>query len=119
MHIGISTFVRIIPHPPMNVGNASIDAENATRSTTHNPRGFSFFDSRHRFYCSRSTSYCAPLYQKRKKDFQQNFTPMPKSKRAWDVYSKTLIHSTFLEGSKGGSWKSNGRFAYQVFCLWD
>lgn len=40
---------------------------------------------------------------------------MPKSKRAWDVYSKTLIHSAILEGSKGGSWKSIGRFAYHVF----
>jgi hypothetical protein len=42
---------------------------------------------------------------------------MPKSKRAWGVYSKTLIHSAIPEGSKGGSWKSNGRFAYQVFLV--
>jgi hypothetical protein len=42
---------------------------------------------------------------------------MPKSKRAWGVYSKTLIHSAILEGSKGGSWKSIGRFAYQVFVI--
>lgn len=42
---------------------------------------------------------------------------MPKSKRAWDVYSKTLIHSAILEGGKGGSWKSIGRFAYQVFVI--
>lgn len=53
---------------------------------------------------------------KEKKITPQNFTPMPKSKRAWDVYSKTLIHSAILEGSKGGSWKSIGRFAYHVFC---
>ena len=42
---------------------------------------------------------------------------MPKSKRAWGVYSKTLIHNAILEGSKGGSWKSIGRFAYQVFVI--
>jgi hypothetical protein len=44
---------------------------------------------------------------------------MPKSNRAWGIYSKTLIHCAILEGSKGGSWKSIGRFAYQVFCHWD
>lgn len=53
----------------------------------------------------------------KKKILPENFTPLPKSKRDWDVYSKTLIHSTILEVSKGGSWKSIGRFAYQFFVI--
>ena len=42
---------------------------------------------------------------------------MPKSKRTWDVYSKTLIQNEILEGIKGGSWKSIGCFAYRVFVI--
>jgi hypothetical protein len=49
----------------------------------------------------------------------QSFTRCPNRNEHGDVYSKTLIHSGILEGSKGGSWKSIGRFAYQVFCHWD
>ena len=41
MHIGVSNACKNhTRRPPMNVGSASIDAENAT---THNPRGFSGF----------------------------------------------------------------------------
>jgi hypothetical protein len=64
------------------------------------------------------TSRSDTSHRKKKKNIPpQNFTPMPKFKRAWDVYSKTLSHNAILEGSKGGSWKSIGRFAYQVFVI--
>ncbi len=99
----------------MNGGSVSVDAENAT---THNPHGIILFsDEGGQYEVLRGTSRSDVSHQKKKGNNRKTSPRCPnrKLKRACDANSESLIHRAILEGSKGGSRKSIGRFAHQVF----
>jgi len=96
----------------MNVGNASIDAKNAT---THNPRSFSCFPIVRSTLGGYQWKRC--LASEKKKNSTAKLHPDAQIETSMGYLFKNPDHSVILEGSKGGSWKSIGRFAYQVFVI--